>query len=109
MTSPGKVAAVYAVTSAKETGALAVEKVAEAAVGSQYSSLTPTMVAGQPYLLGYNPAQDHFDVYQFPARRALADAGRRQACDWGRQGHRQRVHPRQPAVCDRLHRRKRRL
>jgi hypothetical protein len=65
MTSPGKTAVVYSVTSAGEAGVLRVEEAAQAAVRSQYSSLTPTMVAGQSYLLGYNPAQDCLDVYQF--------------------------------------------
>jgi hypothetical protein len=54
-------ASIYSVSAA------GVKEVGSVDIGSSYSTLLTVEVGGETYLFGYNPAQDHFDIFKFTA------------------------------------------
>jgi hypothetical protein len=65
MAPSGKTATVYSVSASGKTDEIYVNEVAQIGVENSYASLTPAELNGHLYLLGYGPAQDHLDVYEF--------------------------------------------
>jgi hypothetical protein len=68
---PAKQAAsvIYSVAQTANTNKVTVKKVAEpTAIKTTYASLTSVTVQGKTYLLGYNPAMDAPDLYEFTAK-----------------------------------------
>jgi hypothetical protein len=66
---------VFSVTPGSKVDTLTVKEVGKPPLSGKYSSLTPISIGGQVNLLGYDPSQDHFDIYAFtPAAPWLKEA-----------------------------------
>jgi hypothetical protein len=65
---PGKKSSASIYLVSRGTGdALAAKEVAIVDLEAKYTTLLVVPVHGKEYLFGYNPAQDHFDIYEFTA------------------------------------------
>jgi len=57
---------IYQIQESNKPNTLTVKQVGtSSALGSGYTNLTPIVVKGQTYLLGYNPTAKNFDVFEF--------------------------------------------
>jgi hypothetical protein len=60
-------AKVFSIAFGSKVDTLAVKEVGKPSLTGKYTSFTPISIAGQVNLLGYDPSQDHFDIYTFTA------------------------------------------
>lgn len=61
---------IYQIQEGAKPNTVSVKQVGtSSALGSGYTNLTPIVVKGQTYLLGYNPTATHFDVFEFSAAK----------------------------------------
>lgn len=60
-----QLARMFSVTLGSKVDVLVVKEVGKQQLSGKYASLTPVSIGGQINLLGYDPSQDHFDVYSF--------------------------------------------
>ena len=66
---------IYEIQESNKPNTLDVKEVgSSSAISSSYASLTPIVVKGQTYLLGYNSTASNLDVFEFSGATALGGA-----------------------------------